>query len=297
MSRWAEGGFVAVDWGSTARRAYLIDGDGRVVDQMEDDAGTLVTPRDRFPGEVAALRARFGSKPLLMAGMVGSNRGWQETPYVPCPASLDALAQGLLWVEPGQVAIVPGLSLLDGDRSDVMRGEEVQVFGIAALEARTDAMICHPGTHSKWIELAGGAVTGFRTVMTGELFALLRGHSILADLLAGKATAGPAFADGVERGMAGAVIGAELFGVRAGVLLGRRDAADAPSLVSGLLIGSDLRAGLASIDAGRDILVVGRGSLTALYATAFTIRGHPCREIDGATALVAGMNALAATIA
>jgi 2-dehydro-3-deoxygalactonokinase len=297
MSRWADGGFVAVDWGSTARRAYSIDANGRVAEEMEDDAGTLATPRERFPAEVAALRERFGSKPLLMAGMVGSNRGWLETPYVPCPASLDDLARSLLWAEPGQVAIVPGLSLVEGGRADVMRGEEVQVFGLEALAPGHDGVICHPGTHSKWIELADAKLTRFQTVMTGELFALLRAHSILGDLLAGPATAGPAFAAGIERGMAGAVIGAELFGVRAGVLLGRRDAADAPSFVSGLLIGSDLRAGLTSVDAGREILVVGRGSLTALYAAALALCGHRCREIDGARAFVAGMTALAEMIA
>lgn len=297
MNGWAEQGFVAVDWGSTARRAYALDAQGRVIDEMEDAAGTLATPKDRFPAEVAALRTRFGGATLLMAGMVGSNRGWVEAPYVACPATLDDLAGHLLWVEPGHTAIVPGLSLIDRDRADVMRGEEVQMFGLAALDRSVlDAIVCHPGTHTKWIETDGRALTHFRTVMTGELFGLLKRHSILAELMLGDATPGPAFEQGVGRGLGGAAVSAELFSVRAGVLLGQADAADASSFVSGLLIGADLRAGLAGTDPGREIVVLGRGSLTRLYAVAIRAGGRQAREVDGAQAFVAGMHALAEKI-
>ena len=110
MTRWADKGFVAVDWGSSARRAYVLDGNGRVLDEMEDDLGTLTVPRREFGAAVEALRSRFGDAPMLMAGMVGSNRGWMEAPYVPCPASLADIAARLCWAEPGRVAIVPGAS-------------------------------------------------------------------------------------------------------------------------------------------------------------------------------------------
>ena len=299
MGRWAEHGFVAVDWGSTARRAYALDADGRVVDEMEDSAGMLATPRERFPAEVAALRERFGPQPFLLAGMVGANRGWMEAAYVPCPATLDDLARHLLWAEPGRTAIVPGLSLIAGERADVMRGEEVQLFGLLAIDpGARDALVCHPGTHTKWITVATGAVTGFRTVMTGELFALVERHSILSDMMDAPATAGPAFDRGVARGLAGAALGAALFGVRAGVLLGRVDRAEAASFVSGLLIGDDLRAGLADADAdgASEVVVLGRGSLTALYAAALRASGWRAREVNGARAFVAGMRAVAELI-
>ena len=300
---WAERGFVAVDWGSTARRAYALDASGRVTDEMEDELGTLAVPRAEFPAAVAALRRRFGDAPMLMAGMVGSNRGWIEAPYVPCPATSADIAARLCWAEPGRVAIVPGLSLVDGDDADVMRGEEAQVVGLEAMAAGSDATICHPGTHSKWIEVQGGRIARFRTVMTGELFSLLRHHSILADLLDGEATAGPAFLAGVERGFATGALGAELFAVRARVLLGVGERGDAASRASGVLIGGDLRTGLAdagtglaAADAGREIQVVGRGSLTALYAAALRHVGRRTREIDGAAAFTAGLRAIAATI-
>ncbi|WP_425414851.1 2-dehydro-3-deoxygalactonokinase, partial [Promicromonospora kroppenstedtii] len=43
-----------------------------------------------------------------------------------------------------------------------------------------------PGTHSKWVRLDGGRVTGFTTAMTGELYGLLMGDSILARLAEGE---------------------------------------------------------------------------------------------------------------
>jgi 2-dehydro-3-deoxygalactonokinase len=293
---WAQG-FAAADWGSTARRIYVLDAAGSLVSEQEDDAGTLTILQEQFPAEVAAIRSRIGQMPLLLAGMVGSNRGWIEAPYVPCPATLLDLARNLLWAEPGRTAIIPGVSLIEGGRADVMRGEEVQVFGAMSLEpSRGRRLICHPGTHTKWIEVESGTITRFRTVMTGELFAILGKHSILSDMLAGPVTADASFGRGVEQGFGGAALGAELFSIRAGVLLGVMDREDAPAYASGLLIGSDLRAGLAAAAPEDEVLVLGRGSLTSLYAAAIGQCGYRTAQMDGAAAFVAGMSALAETI-
>src|SRR5206468_2208504 len=78
--------------------------------------------------------------------------------------------------------------------------------------------ICHPGTHNKWIRLEDGRIASFRTVMTGELFSLLKEHSILADLLGGPIEPGRAFAAGVGHGHDHDDLTAELFSVRARVL-------------------------------------------------------------------------------
>ena len=119
---WAEG-FIAVDWGTTNRRAYRLAGDGALSDEMEDGLGILSVESGGFPDSVRTIRERLGDLPMLMAGMIGSNRGWVEAPYVPCPAGLDELAARLVWAEPGRVAIVPGVSLDRGGEADVMRGE------------------------------------------------------------------------------------------------------------------------------------------------------------------------------
>ncbi|MEO7635570.1 MAG: 2-dehydro-3-deoxygalactonokinase, partial [Sphingomicrobium sp.] len=194
--RWTDG-FIAVDWGTTNRRAYALDADRRQGAEFEDGEGVLSIAPGGFPAAIAQIRERLGDKPLLMAGMVGSNRGWVEAPYVPCPAGIEELAAGL--ARPGEnAAIVPGVSFSDGDRADVMRGEEVQLLGaLAAGLIPADCLVCHPGTHNKWATLSGGTIARFRTVMTGELFNLLKGHSILADLLRGEAEPDAAFLAGV----------------------------------------------------------------------------------------------------
>src|SRR5687768_13996082 len=118
---WADG-FIALDWGTTNRRAYRIDADGACVAEMEDECGVLSIAAGGFPAAADAIRDRLGDLPLLMAGMVGSTRGWVEAPYVACPVGLDGLARQLHWVEPGRVAIVPGLSVVSAGHADVMRG-------------------------------------------------------------------------------------------------------------------------------------------------------------------------------
>lgn len=285
--RWAES-FIAADWGTTNRRAYLVDGTGKCVDEFEDDKGILGIPKGGFGEAVAEIRKRLGDRPLLLAGMVGSNRGWVEAPYVPCPAGIEDLAASLVWPEEGRTAIVPGVSFVDPEEADVMRGEEVQLLGaFAAGMVPADSLVCHPGTHNKWARLDGGRVTRFRTVMTGELFNLLREHSILADLLAGPAEKDDAFSRGVSRGLEEGCLTAELFKIRARVLLGEAEAGDAPSYASGLLIGTDVRAGLEE-GGEREIVVMGRPELTGLYAEGLRIAGRQCRQVDGEEAFLAG---------
>ncbi|PSJ36479.1 2-dehydro-3-deoxygalactonokinase [Allosphingosinicella deserti] len=290
--RWAEN-FIAVDWGTTNRRGYRVGPGGALEDEMEDDRGILSVEAGGFDQAVAEIRARLGDLPMLMAGMIGSNRGWVEAPYVPCPAGLPELAQNLKWVEPGRTAIVPGVCFSDDDDADVMRGEEVQILGAYAQGlVPADAIVCHPGTHNKWIRLKDGRICSFRTVMTGELFNLLKGHSILADLLALPAGINAAFEVGVRRGLETPHITAELFSVRARVLLGKTAREDASSFISGLLIGADVRAGLA-LAAEAEVVAMGRPELTSLFAAALRIAGRTAREVDGEAAFLGGARHLA----
>jgi 2-dehydro-3-deoxygalactonokinase len=285
--RWSES-FIAADWGTTNRRAYLMDAGGRCTAEFEDDKGIMSVPKGGFGEAVAEIRARLGDHPLLLAGMVGSNRGWVEAPYVPCPAGLQDLATALVWPEEGRTAIVPGVSFVDPDEADVMRGEEVQLLGaFGAGIVPADSLVCHPGTHNKWARLRGGRIERFRTVMTGEIFNLLRENSILSDLLSGPAEPGRAFEHGVRRGLADECLPAELFKIRARVLLGEAKAEDAASFGSGLLIGTDVRAGLREGDDG-EVVVMGRPELTQLYADALRIAGRQAREVDGEQAFLAG---------
>src|SRR3954454_12219240 len=161
--RWADG-FIAVDWGTTNRRAYLIDSAGVRTGEFEDGKGVLSVPEGGFPDAVAEIRQRLGDKPLLLAGMIGSNRGWKEAPYVPCPAGIDEIAAKLVWATDRE-AIVPGVSYIGDGRADVMRGEEVQLLGaVAAGLIDPDALVCHPGTHNKGGRRRTAGFHHFRTV-------------------------------------------------------------------------------------------------------------------------------------
>ncbi|HEX8554135.1 MAG TPA: 2-dehydro-3-deoxygalactonokinase, partial [Sphingomonas sp.] len=192
--------FIAADWGTTNRRVFLIEG-GTVVSVERDERGASVV-KD-YLAEIAAIRARVGDHPMLLAGMVGSTIGWTAVPYLPAPAGMEELAAAAAEVGPG-VRIVPGVSWQDGRRGDVMRGEEVQLFGaVAAGMAPADGLLCQPGTHCKWVVMESSRIVRFTTAMTGELFALLRTHGILAAQLRGTAQNGPAFRDGVAEGARG----------------------------------------------------------------------------------------------
>ena len=288
-------GFIAVDWGTTNRRAYRIDSSGAMTGEFEDGNGILSVSNGEFPQAVAEVRERLGDLPLLLAGMIGSNRGWVEAKYVPCPAGIGDLVEALVW--PGErEAIVPGVSYVGDGRADVMRGEEVQLLGaVAAGHVPSRALVCHPGTHNKWVNVDRSRIASFRTVMTGELFNLLKQHSILADLLAGEAEPGDAFDRGVTHALENSDLPAELFAVRARVLLGEAWREDAPSYASGLLIGSDVRIGLSGLVPG-DVFVMGAPTLTRLYAAAIRTAGRQAIELDGEESFLAGIRTIAERI-
>ena len=293
--RWAEG-FIAVDWGTTNRRAWLVGSDRRVADEMEDGRGVLSVDKGAFPAAVDEITERLGDKPLLLAGMAGSTRGWMDAPYVPCPVGLADLAGHLVWAEPGRAAIVPGVSFADSERADIMRGEEVQILGATADGIiPADCTICHPGTHNKWVEVRGGRIEAFRSVMTGEMFSLLEKHSILAEHLREPVRDGEAFRTGVRRGLSGGVLTAELFSVRARSLLGKLAPDDAAPYASGLLIGADVASGIGTKPPA-EVIVMGSPKLTALYAAALDEAGARPVEVDGEQAFLAGAMRIAELI-
>src|SRR6476646_3329052 len=293
-ARWTDG-FIAVDWGTTNRRAYRIGAKGECEAEFEDDKGMLAVPDGGFRAAVAEIRERLGDHPLLLAGMVGSNRGWKEAPYVPCPAGLDELSGALVWAGERE-AIVPGVSYLGNGRADVMRGEEVQLLGaVAAGLVDPTGLVCHPGTHNKWATLRRGKISEFRTVMTGELFNLLKEHSILSDVLQGKVETNDVFKAAARFAIVNESLPAELFSVRARVLLGQAKKEDAASYASGLLIGTDVRIGL-SLPTGAQITIIGRPELTRLYAAAVAEAGRQATEIDGERCFLAGAQEIAKRI-
>ena len=279
--------FIAVDWGTTNRRAYRIS-DGRVVASEGDDRGVKAVQREQYEAEIAGIRERLGDLPMRLVGMVGSTIGWRDVPYVRAPASLETLAAGLCWID-SRTAIVPGIAQHDPGAPDVMRGEEVQIFGaLAAGLIPADAIVCQPGTHCKWATLRGGMLNSFLTAMTGELFALLSKHSVLAAQLAQADNDDrAAFQEGVIAGSKGDLLGS-LFRVRAAGLLGFRPDTVAASYASGLLIGADV----AARDLRKVIHVLADPELGDRYALAIAQLGGETVRIESEDAFVAGVTAI-----
>jgi 2-dehydro-3-deoxygalactonokinase len=260
---------LALDWGTTTFRAWLLDGTGSVLDSVRTADGALAVSAEAdsararaaaFEGTFARLCRHWLDEhpgiPVLCAGMAGSNHGWAEAGYLDVPTDLRGLAERLTVVPAGDsvVNIVPGLRATGSD-PDVMRGEEVQLVGALGASADRPETVVLPGTHSKWVHLDGTRVTGFTTAMTGELYGLLMGDSILARLATGepRPKASAAFtrgleteaAHGDERGLP-----ALLFTARTLVLAGRLDPTDVADYVSGLLIGAEVRHALRGARSG-----------------------------------------------
>jgi 2-dehydro-3-deoxygalactonokinase len=232
----------------------------------------------------------------LLSGMVGSRQGWVETPYCSCPAGFADIAAKLAWVQPGRVGIVPGLSCEQQGVPDVMRGEETQVFGALALLGIDSALLVLPGTHSKWVRVSKGRIEAFATFMTGEFYALLRQHSILARTLPeseGDLDA-LAFEQGLRYSMAAGNLLHAAFSARTLSLFDRLPSHAAPSYLSGLVIGEELRSQTLANDSA-PVVVVGSPALTRRYELALRILGVPARTV-GSEASWQGLWSIAQTL-
>ncbi len=290
----ASAGLVAIDWGTSALRAWRLGPDGAVLEARRHPWGILHLPAGGFAAAFDAATAGWEGAgtdvPAIACGMIGSRQGWQEVGYLPVPASLAGLAGGLAAVPAGAgrvLHVVPGLlDARNADRPDVMRGEETQALGaIARLGQGEATLLVMPGTHSKWVRLRGDSVLGFETAMTGELYAVLLAHSILGRDVPENVADPERQADAFRRGVAAARAHGSLpslFSARALTLTGRLGAERVPDYLSGVLIGGEIMK--AWLGPTRPSLV-GDGALADAYATAFELLGHDRPAMLGDTAL------------
>ncbi len=269
---------IALDWGTTNLRVSLLGAGGQVLDSRAAPGGVMAVPERRFEAALMALAGDWivsHGCPLIASGMVGSRQGWQEAPYVQCPAGLPEVAMRLTRI-PLQTGatlhIVPGLSCIGTDgQHDVMRGEETQLWG-AALPAHSVCVL--PGTHAKWARLgAGGTVQAFQTFMTGELYALLTQHSILGRLMQFGHPRPEAFARGVQLGLAQHHQATHvIFAARTAGLMGQVEPEGLPDYLSGLLIGIEIGSATHRSMPAR-VCVLGDEALSARYETALQLAG------------------------
>lgn len=285
---------IAVDWGTSQLRAYRLDAAGAVVETRERPEGILAVPQGGFPDALSAITEGWDARHVIMSGMVGSRQGWLEVPYVACPAGLAAIAKAVRrvdWRQGSEVMICPGLACRDATGvPDVMRGEEVQVMGALALHAERDfGSIMMAGTHSKHVRIERDAIAGFTTYMTGEVFAVLRAHSILGRTIeAGSGGDDTAFAQGVTRAREPGGLLHHLFGVRTQVLFGEVSGGASADYLSGILIGHTLVA-----SAPRPpLLIVGAPVVAERYQRASTLLGISTQILASERATIAGLMAV-----
>lgn len=291
----APAALIGLDWGTSSLRAFRMDAAGRVLESWQWPWGIMNLPQEAgtrgggspHAGFELAFDAACGnwlsvqpSLPVIACGMVGSAQGWKEAPYVELPSGLHGLARSLtrLQREAGApVHIVPGV-IQRGMLPNVMRGEETQVIGVLdglALEPDETVLVGLPGTHSKWVTARGAGLLHFDTFMTGEVYAALRGHTILGRTMqAGAVRDDAAFARGlkVARSGEGALgVLSNIFSCRTLGLTGELSPTAQADYLSGLLIGHEVAAlARGRMQAGKRprVVLCGEPELCRRYADA-----------------------------
>ena len=311
MSAESSPALLALDWGTTSLRAFLVAADGTVAEHRTAPLGILQVKDGAFAEALEEIAgpwlARHPALPILASGMIGSRQGWREAPYAEAPAGLSELARGLVAVDGRRgrrLWLVPGIATrAKGGPPDVMRGEETQMLGaLAASAARDEATVfVLPGTHSKWALLEAGRIAWFATFMTGELYAVLKSHSILGRPMVGEAADRASFRRGLacaaDNSPAAGALLHKLFSARTLALFDELPAGGIASYLSGLLIGSELAEALPIVAARlgaapERVTLIGEAALTELYAAALAERRIAAR-LAAADATARGLLAIA----
>ncbi|MDA9491400.1 2-dehydro-3-deoxygalactonokinase [Bradyrhizobium sp. CCBAU 11361] len=299
-----EPAYVAVDWGTSSFRLWLIDRAGRVLAERRSDEGMLAAAKTGFAGVLQSHLAAIEAPdhlPVLVCGMAGAKTGWVEAGYVDTPAPLSAILKQAVRV-PGEardIRILPGIAQRDVKAPDVMRGEETQLLGALGLAAAGEALVCMPGTHSKWVRVKDGTVAHFSTFMTGELFSVVSRETILSLAVAGADDAEDvaSFKTAVKAAFEAPAFAANLlFGARSRQLLFGGTPAAARETLSGTLIGVELAAGLSGAVPKAGVTLIASGRLAMLYRLAFDALPVIVTPIDADEAVRRGLSMAAAAI-
>jgi 2-dehydro-3-deoxygalactonokinase len=268
---------IAIDWGTSSLRGYRLDAQGRIVDRRRSGEGALAS-QGRFREVLLELATGWDDALVLMCGMVGGRGGWLEVPYVDCPADLQALAAGLAPIADApagrQLWCAAGVADRHDGRVDVMRGEETQVAALFELLGSGTHLVCLPGTHSKWVTVQDGRIREVATAMTGEVYGLLRQHSLLGRSMPAHDPdwEPPAFDAGLDDAGDSRGLLQDLFGVRTAALFARFPEPALPSYLSGLLIGHELGSALAACPRAQ-VHLLGSDRLLERYGHALARRG------------------------
>ncbi|MEO7385234.1 MAG: 2-dehydro-3-deoxygalactonokinase [Novosphingobium sp.] len=286
------------DWGTTRLRLWQMT-DGEITGQSEGPGiGALtLSPAATLREAMVPLIAGTTPDRIVLCGMAGARNGLHEAPYAECAATAETWARECARLDFDGVPafIAAGLAAHDSARNthDVMRGEETQVFGALMLHPALQHgrhQLVLPGTHAKWVTIEEGQVTGLRTFITGELFALLGRSSLLATgPNSDKSGQNDGFAAGLEQAQSGGGLSGALFTARSAQLRQSRSPGWAKGYLSGLLIGHEL-AEIKTLP--RAVTVIAAGGLSGHYLAAMTAFGVTGHALDGDACSLAGLELL-----
>ena len=299
----ARPGLVAVDWGSSRFRAYLLDENGNLLDRAENNQGIFCHNQGGYEETLYNTCSQWLQQepriPILMAGMIGSRDGWVETEYLPCPVSIRSLGDNIMQVtdiHSHPVYIVPGISVFSSSTlPEVIRGEETQIFGILNQSADKNLLACVPGTHSKWIRVENNQIIRFSTFMTGEVFATVRHCGSISSLLDECDFDKNSFLEGICVSQSDGGLLHHLFSIRARSLSRQNGLKLNTSYLSGLLIGAEIKSALELYPEVTDIVVIGTDTLIHDYGLAFSAFDIAANSSTSEKAVVNGLWKLAST--
>ena len=287
--------WIAVDWGTSNLRVWAMDADGQVVADASSDQGMAKLDRTGFEPALLALVNNWlpGDRqiPVIACGMVGARQGWVEVPYrqAPCrPVLFETIGSPDTRDSRLRVMILAGIKQIE-PAPDVMRGEETQIAGILSEDPHFEGVLCLPGTHTKWVRIGAGEIVHFKTFMTGELFNLLSAQSVLRHSLDGAGWNRTEFTSSVQSMVAEpSSFAGRLFSIRAETLVSGLGPAAANARLSGLLIGAEL-ASAKAYWLQQNLIIVGNGAQSELYADALRTLGQSPRIIDASYVTLAGL--------
>lgn len=284
-------GYLIVDWGTTNFRVFLMDKNSKLIKKQELPLGLLHVKDGNFAEALENVLSEwlpsYKKLPIIMAGMVGSLTGWFNVDYVGTDVNKEKLAAEIYqftlpWGASG--SIIPGVShKTKAGAFDVMRGEEVQVFGLAQLINKPLFNAILPGTHSKHIRVVNSEITELSSFMTGELFSVISEHTILGKGLPKQVENKDAFIRGVREGKTDKLTSA-IFAARTHRLFNNIADSDVHDYLSGLLIGNELK----SLNCSHVFLVGGK-KLCEKYQVACDVLSIESTYNSGDDCFLAGM--------
>jgi 2-dehydro-3-deoxygalactonokinase len=287
--------WIAADWGTTNLRVWGVSSEGAVVCAASSAKGMSKLDSSEF--ELALLEligswiAEKAGTLVVACGMVGARQGWVEVPYqqAPCAPLPKEIVYAATRDARLRVAILAGVSQMT-PHPDVMRGEETQIAGLLLERPGYEGVVCLPGTHTKWVRIHAGAIVRFQTFMTGELFELLRVHSVLRHSIDSTSWDKDEFATAVSAAFARPeTVAARLFGIRAGFLLAGLESGATNARLSGILIGAELAAAASDFWSGQEITIIGAARQAEIYAAALRALDRESTIVDGTHVTLAGL--------